>query len=107
MWYYCGTARYEEGLKKAIRDIRELKSVFWSDLKLPSDDKTLNSELEKAGRVADFFELGELMCIDALNRKESCGGHFREEMQTPEGETLRDDTNFSHVAAWEYSSAEP
>jgi len=102
MWDYCGMSRNHEGLKKAITEIKSLKQEFWNDLLIPGDPSTLNSELERAGRVADFIELGELMCMDALERKESCGGHFREEYQTPEGETKRDDENFAHVAAWEY-----
>ena len=95
-------ARNEEGLKKALGEMKKVKEEFAQTVKIPGDSKNINSELERAGRVADFLELGELMCQDALERKESCGGHFREEMQTPEGETLRDDKNFSHVAAWEY-----
>lgn len=101
MWNKCGMARNEEGLKEAITQIRELKKEFWSNLRVPGDIKEMNPELDKANRVADFIELGELMCIDAMNRKESCGGHFREEMQTEEGEAMRDDENFSYVAAWE------
>ncbi len=107
MWDKCGMSRDEAGLKKAIGEVKATKEKFWSVLKVPGDSKNLNSELEKAGRVADFMELAELMCVDALERKESCGGHFREEMQTPEGETLRDDKNFSHVAAWEFTGANP
>ena len=109
MWDYCGMARNEEGLKTAIQKLQKIREEFWNNLRVPGDKNHLNSELEKAGRVSDFLELGELMCKDALERKESCGGHFREEMQTPEGETLRDDKNFSHVAAWEYTGdkAEP
>lgn len=102
MWNKCGMARNEEGLKEAITQIRELKKEFWNDLRVPGDIKEMNPELDKANRVADFIELGELMCLDALNRKESCGGHFREEMQTGEGEAMRDDDNFSYVAAWEF-----
>lgn len=107
MWDKCGMSREEAGLKKAITEVKATREEFWNVLKVPGDSKNLNSELEKAGRVADFMELAELMCIDALERKESCGGHFREEMQTPEGETLRDDKNFSHVAAWEFTGANP
>jgi succinate dehydrogenase / fumarate reductase flavoprotein subunit len=103
MWDKCGMARNEEGLKSAIEEIRQLKKEFWSNVRIPGDIKEMNFELDKAGRVADFIELGELMCMDALNRKESCGGHFREEMQTEEGEAKRDDSNFSYVAAWEYN----
>jgi len=104
MWNKCGMARNEEGLKEAVTQIRELKKEFWSDLRVPGDIKEMNPELDKANRVADFIELGELMCIDAMNRKESCGGHFREEMQTEEGEANRDDENFSYVAAWEFKN---
>jgi succinate dehydrogenase / fumarate reductase flavoprotein subunit len=102
MWEYCGMARNEEGLKKAIVLISDLKKEFWSDVKIPGSANEYNSELEKAGRVADFIELGELMVRDALNRKESCGGHFREEMQTPDGEAKRDDENFAYVSCWEF-----
>ena len=102
MWDKCGMARNEAGLKTAIEEIRQLKSEFWSNVRIPGDINEMNFELDKAGRVADFIELGELMCMDALNRKESCGGHFREEMQTEEGEAKRDDSNYSYVAAWEY-----
>ncbi len=101
MWDKCGMARNEDGLKSAIEEIRELRKGFWKDVKIPGKVDELNTELDKAGRVADFLELGELMCLDALQRKESCGGHFREESQTEEGEALRDDANFSYVAAWE------
>jgi succinate dehydrogenase / fumarate reductase flavoprotein subunit len=102
MWDKCGMARNEAGLKEAVREIQALKAEFWSDLRVPGDIDTFNPELDKAGRVADFIELGELMCLDALQRRESCGGHFREEMQTEEGEAKRDDDNFSFVAAWEF-----
>jgi succinate dehydrogenase / fumarate reductase flavoprotein subunit len=102
MWDKCGMARNEKGLQEAILEIRELKKEFWSDLRIPGDATGMNPELDKAGRVADFMELGELMCLDALNRRESCGGHFREESQTEEGEAKRDDENFSFVSAWEY-----
>jgi len=102
MWEFCGMARNEAGLKKALQAIPELRERFWSDLKVPGTGNDLNQTLEVAGRVADFLELGELMCLDALERRESCGGHFREEWQTEEGEALRDDENFTHVAAWEY-----
>ncbi len=104
MWDKCGMARNEAGLQEAIADIRALKTEFWKDVKIPGEVNEMNPELDKANRVADFIELGELMCIDALNRKESCGGHFREEMQTEEGEALRDDENFAYVAAWEYKA---
>ncbi len=102
MWDKCGMARNAEGLKQAIEEIRALKKEFWSDVRIPGEINETNPELDKANRVADFIELGELMCIDALNRNESCGGHFREEMQTEEGEALRDDANYSYVAAWEF-----
>ncbi len=101
MWDKCGMARNEAGLKEAITDIRKLKEEFWNNVRIPGDILEMNPELDKANRVADFIELGELMCIDAMNRKESCGGHFREEMQTEEGEAKRDDENFAYVAAWE------
>ena len=102
MWDKCGMARNEAGLKEAITEIQALKKEFWSDVKIPGEIGGMNPELDKAGRVADFIELGELMCKDALNRNESCGGHFREESQTEDGEAKRDDENFSYVAAWEY-----
>ncbi|HCT30702.1 MAG TPA: fumarate reductase/succinate dehydrogenase flavoprotein subunit [Bacteroidales bacterium] len=102
MWDYCGMVRNEEGLKKALVMIKELEEEFWKNLKVTGTGDELNQELEKAGRVADFFELSKLLCIDALNRKESCGAHFREESQTETGEAKRDDENFSFVAAWEY-----
>ncbi len=101
MWDKCGMARNEEGLKTAIEEIRQLKAEFWRDVKVPGGIMEMNPELDKANRVADFIELGELMCLDALTRKESCGGHFREEMQTEEGEAKRDDENFCFVSAWE------
>ncbi|MEP7165804.1 MAG: fumarate reductase/succinate dehydrogenase flavoprotein subunit [Ferruginibacter sp.] len=101
MWDKCGMARNEAGLRTALEDIKKLKIEFWSDVKVPGEIKEFNPELDKAGRVADFIELGELMCLDALNRKESCGGHFREESQTEDGEAKRDDDNFSYVSAWE------
>lgn len=102
MWDKCGMARNEQGLKEAISEIRALREEFWSDVRIPGSIKEFNPELDKANRVADFIELGELMCIDALNRKESCGGHFREESQTEEGEALRNDDEFMYVSAWEY-----
>jgi succinate dehydrogenase / fumarate reductase flavoprotein subunit len=102
MWEYCGMERTKEGLIEAIEKIRELKKQFWSDVKVLGSADTLNQDLEKAGRVADFIELGELMCVDALNRRESCGAHFRAESQTPEGEALRHDDEFAYVAAWEW-----
>ena len=102
MWEKCGMARNEEHLKQAIVEIQALRKEFWKDVKIPGVINDFNPELDKANRVADFMELGELMCKDALDRKESCGGHFREEYQTPEGEALRDDVNFMYVSAWEY-----
>ena len=102
MWEKCGMARNEKGLQEAITEIQQLKKEFWSDVKIPGTINEMNPELDKAGRVADFIELGELMCKDALNRNESCGGHFREESQTEEGEAMRDDANFAYVAAWEF-----
>ena len=103
MWDYCGMERSEEGLRKALTRIRELKDEFWSDVRVLGANEELNQALERAGRVADFFELGELMCIDALVRRESCGGHFRVESQTPDGEALRDDDNFAYASAWEFA----
>lgn len=102
MWEYCGMSRNDEGLKKAKKIIQDLKKDFWSNVNVLGSPNELNQELEKAGRVADFIELGELMVDDALNRSESCGGHFREESQTPEGEALRKDDEFAYVSAWEY-----
>ncbi|MCX6314216.1 MAG: fumarate reductase/succinate dehydrogenase flavoprotein subunit [Sphingobacteriales bacterium] len=102
MWDKCGMARNAAGLKEAIVEIQALKKEFWADVRIPGEINTMNPELDKAGRVADFIELGELMCLDALNRNESCGGHFREESQTEEGEAKRDDVNFSYVSSWEY-----
>lgn len=103
IWDECGMSRNAEGLQKAIGQVRELREEFWQNVNVPGSGSDLNQSLEKAGRVADFFELGELMCIDALNRNESCGGHFREESQTPDGEAKRDDENYSYVAAWGYN----
>lgn len=103
MWNECGMARTGEGLRKAKAEIKALKKEFWADVKVLGTNEELNQSLEKANRVADFIELGELMVDDALNREESCGGHFREEHQTPEGEALRDDENFAYVAAWEFN----
>jgi succinate dehydrogenase / fumarate reductase, flavoprotein subunit len=102
MWEYCGMARNEKGLQAALQKIPALREEFWANVSVLGTNEELNQSLEKAGRVADFLELGELMCLDALERRESCGGHFREEFQTPEGEALRDDDHFTHVAAWEY-----
>ncbi|MEV1289795.1 fumarate reductase/succinate dehydrogenase flavoprotein subunit [Micromonospora sp. NPDC049679] len=105
MWEYCGMERTDEGLRKAIELIRGLRDEFWRRVKVPGEGEGLNQALERAGRVADFFELAELMCIDALHRTESCGGHFRAESQTPDGEAARDDEQFSYVAAWEFTAA--
>lgn len=102
MWDKCGMARNAQGLTQAIAEIQQLKKEFWSNVRIPGEIHEMNTELDKAGRVADFIELGELMCKDALNRAESCGGHFREESQTEDGEAKRDDDNFSYVSAWEY-----
>jgi succinate dehydrogenase / fumarate reductase flavoprotein subunit len=102
-WEYCGMARSADGLKQALRRIPELREEFWSNLRVPGTGSELNQNLEKAGRVADFLEFGELMCFDALQREESCGGHFRLEHQTPEGEAKRDDEHYTYVAAWEWS----
>ncbi|MGA7497719.1 MAG: fumarate reductase/succinate dehydrogenase flavoprotein subunit [Isosphaeraceae bacterium] len=103
MWNYCGMARNEQGLKTALEKIPALREQFWKDVRVLGDGDEINQSLEKAGRVADFLELGELICLDALERRESAGGHFREEYQTEEGEALRDDEHFCHVAAWEYT----
>lgn len=102
MWDKCGMARNEQGLKEAIQEIQALRKEFWEDVFVPGTADEFNPELDKAGRVADFIELGELMCKDALDRNESCGGHFREEYQTEEGEALRDDEKYMYVSAWEY-----
>jgi len=102
VWDYCGMARTAEGLKLAIGKIRTLRSEYWTNVTVPGSGDDLNESLEKAGRVADFFELAELMCMDALDRNESCGGHFREEYQTADGEAQRDDDHYSYVAAWAY-----
>jgi succinate dehydrogenase / fumarate reductase flavoprotein subunit len=103
IWDKCGMARNAAGLTEAIAEVQALKKEFWSDVKIPGEINEMNPELDKANRVADFIELGELMCKDALDRNESCGGHFREEYQTPDGEALRDDVNYMYVAAWEYA----
>jgi succinate dehydrogenase / fumarate reductase flavoprotein subunit len=105
VWDYCGMSRTAQGLESAIGQIRALQEEYWKNVNVPGSGDDLNQSLEKAGRVADFFELAELMCIDALNRNESCGGHFREEYQTPEGEAQRDDEHYSYVAAWDYRGA--
>ncbi len=102
MWEQCGMVRNKEGLEGAIRDINAIRDEFWKEVNVPGTKNGLNQELEKAGRVADFIELGALMCYDALSREESCGGHFREEFQTPEGEAVRNDEDYTFVSAWEY-----
>jgi succinate dehydrogenase / fumarate reductase flavoprotein subunit len=102
MWDHCGMARSERSLHKALKRIPALREEFWQDAKILGENESLNTSLEQAGRVADFLEFGELMCLDALARNESCGGHFREEYQTPEGEAQRNDVDYAHVAAWEY-----
>jgi succinate dehydrogenase / fumarate reductase flavoprotein subunit len=103
LWDKCGMTRNAAGLREAIAEIPRIREAFWRDVNVPGSDAELNQALEKAGRVADFLELGELMCIDALHREESCGGHFREEYQTEDGEAKRDDEHFAYVAAWEYA----
>jgi len=103
VWEHCGMGRNEKGLLSGIDMLKEIKKEFWKDVKITGETNDFNTELEKANRLADYFELGELMMLDALHRKESCGGHFREEYQTEEGEALRDDANFTYVAAWEYT----
>ncbi len=105
MWEFCGMARTREGLQKALQQIPVIREDFWANVKVPGSADTVNQSLEQAGRVADFLELGELMCLDALTREESCGGHFREEYQHPDGECKRDDEKFGHVAAWEFQGA--
>jgi len=106
MWDNCGMARSKESLEKALQEIPALREEFYRDVRVLGENETVNQSLEKAGRVADFLEFGELLCLDALTREESCGGHFRTEHQTEEGEALRDDENFSHVAAWEYTGVD-
>ncbi|MCC6589332.1 MAG: fumarate reductase/succinate dehydrogenase flavoprotein subunit [Bryobacterales bacterium] len=103
MWDYCGMGRNEKGLTQALGKIAELREEYWKNVNVLGENAEINQSLEKAARVADFLELGELMCLDALERRESCGGHFREEWQTPEGEAMRDDEQFSHAAAWEFT----
>jgi len=105
MWEHCGMTRNAEGLTRALAEIPRLREEFWRNVRVLGDGAELNPSLEHAGRLADFLELAELMCLDALERRESCGGHFREEYQTEDGEALRDDRNFCHVAAWEYRGA--
>jgi succinate dehydrogenase / fumarate reductase flavoprotein subunit len=106
LWELCGMTRSAKSLERALKRIPTLRAEFWQNVNVPGENEEMNQALEKAGRVADFFELGELMCLDALERRESCGGHFREEYQTPDGEALRDDANFAHVAAWEFTGDE-
>jgi succinate dehydrogenase / fumarate reductase flavoprotein subunit len=103
MWDNCGMGRNAAGLQKAIGEIQQLREEFWQNVNVLGDNEGMNQSLEHAGRLADFLELGELMCRDALHREESCGGHFREEYQTPEGEAQRNDEDFSYVAAWGYT----
>src|SRR5205085_129511 len=105
MWEYCGMARSADGLKKASTMVRDLRDQYWRDVRVLGSGEEPNQSLEKAGRVADFFELAELMCIDALHREESCGGHFRVEHQTPDGEAKRNDEDYLYVAAWEFTGA--
>jgi len=105
LWDNVGMARSEEGLKRALELIPELRAEFWQNVRVPGGGDDVNQELEKAGRVADFLEVGELMARDALHRRESCGGHFRVEHQMPDGEAMRDDENFCYVAAWEFRGA--
>jgi succinate dehydrogenase / fumarate reductase flavoprotein subunit len=105
MWDNCGMARNAAGLREAIGEIRALREEFWQNVNVLGDNEGMNQSLEHAGRLADFLELGELMCRDALHREESCGGHFREEYQTPEGEAQRNDEQFSYAAAWGYAGA--
>jgi succinate dehydrogenase / fumarate reductase flavoprotein subunit len=102
MWDYCGMSRTAEGLEHALSKIPTLREQFWREVRVLGTGEELNQSLEKAGRVADFFELSELICMDALDRNESCGGHFREEFQTPDGEAARDDDHYSYAAAWEF-----
>jgi succinate dehydrogenase / fumarate reductase flavoprotein subunit len=103
MWDYVGMARNEPGLRQALQEIPKLRDQFWHDVSVPGTPDNLNQSLEYAGRVADYLEFAELLALDALHRRESCGGHFREESQTPDGEALRDDEHFSYVAAWEFT----
>ncbi|HXW01657.1 MAG TPA: fumarate reductase/succinate dehydrogenase flavoprotein subunit, partial [Anaerolineae bacterium] len=103
MWEKCGMGRTEASLKEVLRRIPEIRAEFWENVNVPGESADLNQNLEMAGRVVDFMELGELLCLDALHRNESCGGHFRDEYQTEEGEALRDDENFAYVAAWQYT----
>jgi succinate dehydrogenase / fumarate reductase flavoprotein subunit len=106
LWEKCGMARSRESLQEALQKIPSLREEFWQNLNLQGGDMELNQSLEQAGRVADFLEFGELMCLDALEREESCGAHFREEHQTKEGEAVRNDEEFCHVAAWQYTGTD-
>ena len=106
MWNKCGMSRNEQGLKEAIKEIAALREDFYKNVRIPGELNAMNTELEKAHRVADFLELGELFAVDALNRNESCGGHFREEFQTKEGEALRDDKNFTFASTWEFKGVD-
>jgi succinate dehydrogenase / fumarate reductase flavoprotein subunit len=103
LWDYAGMSRNDAGLRKALVEIPTLRDEFWGSVSVPGSPDNLNQSLEQAGRVADYLEFAELLVTDALHRTESCGGHFREESQTPDGEALRDDANFSYVAAWEFT----
>jgi succinate dehydrogenase / fumarate reductase flavoprotein subunit len=105
LWEKCGMARDDKGLEAALREIPALRAEFWKDVKVTGRNEELNQTLEYAGRVADFLEFAELLCLDARHRRESCGGHFRAEFQTPDGEALRDDEHFAYVAAWEFAGA--
>jgi succinate dehydrogenase / fumarate reductase flavoprotein subunit len=106
MWGKCGMARNAKGLREALQEIPALRQEFWENVNVLGEKEELNQALEQAGRVADFLEFGELLCYDALHREESCGGHFREEYQTEDGEALRQDDKFSYVAAWEYKGVD-
>ena len=103
LWENCGMGRNEQGLKKAMEEIPKIRDEFWQNVKIPGSDKDFNQEIEKAGRVADYLEFAEVMVNDALQREESCGGHFREEHQTEEGEAKRNDEDFTYAAAWEFN----
>jgi succinate dehydrogenase / fumarate reductase flavoprotein subunit len=106
LWEHCGMARNEKGLQEALKTIPAIREEFWHSAIVPGTGESLNQSLERAGRVADFLEFAQVMVVDALQRKESCGCHLREESQTPENEALRDDSNYSHVAAWEYTGTD-
>jgi succinate dehydrogenase / fumarate reductase, flavoprotein subunit len=103
MWEFCGMARTDSGLRKALERIPQIREEFWRRIKVPGTGEEFNQSLEKANRIVDYLELAELMCLDALHRAESCGGHFREESQTPDGEAERKDDTFSYAAAWEFT----